>query len=113
MPERGIPVYLITGFIESGKTSFLNYTLQQKNFRIPGRTLLIKCEEGEEDYSDRDLKAAKVVVETLENKEDLTPERLNQMDRKYRPARVLVEYNPLWGVGLLYQMEMPRKWELV
>ena len=46
-PERGIPVYLITGFIESGKTSFLNYTLQQKNFRIPGRTLLIKCEEGE------------------------------------------------------------------
>ncbi len=113
MPERGIPVYLITGFIESGKTSFLNYTLQQKNFRIPGRTLLIKCEEGEEEYSDRDLKAAKVVVETLENKEELTTERLAQMDRKYRPARVLVEFNPLWGVGLLYQMEMPRKWELV
>ena len=113
MPERGIPVYLITGFIESGKTSFLNYTLQQKNFRIPGKTLLIKTEEGEVDYNEQDLKAAKVVVETLTNKEELTTDRLNQMDRRHRPARVLVEFNPLWGVGTLYQMELPRKWELV
>ncbi len=113
MPERGVPVYLITGFIESGKTSFLNYTLAERNFRIPGRTLLIKCEDGEVDYNERDLRAGKVVVESIENQEDMNPETLQKFDRKYRPARVLIEYNPLWGIGNMYQMELPDKWELV
>ncbi len=113
MPERGIPVYLITGLIESGKTTFLTYSLQQKNFMIPGRTLLIQCEEGEEEFDPADLSRARVTLEKITEKEELTPEKLQQLERKYRPARVMVEYNPIWGVGEFYDMEKPRKWELV
>ena len=113
MPERGIPVYLITGFIDSGKTTFLNYSLQQKNFLIPGRTLLIQCEEGEEEYDPSELSRARVTLEKIASQADLTPEKLQQMEKKYRPARVLVEYNPMWGVGYFYDMQKPRKWELV
>ena len=46
MEETRVPVYLITGFLESGKTSFLSFTLQQDYFQIDGKTLLILCEEG-------------------------------------------------------------------
>ena len=41
------PVYVINGFLESGKTEFIRYTLAQPYFRIKGKTLLIVCEEGE------------------------------------------------------------------
>ena len=56
MEETRVPIYLITGFLESGKTSFLNFTLQQDYFQIDGKTLLILCEEGEEEYDAEALK---------------------------------------------------------
>ena len=59
MDEITVPIYLITGFLESGKTSFLSFTLQQDYFQIDGKTLLILCEEGEEEYSKEYLEAGK------------------------------------------------------
>ena len=32
--EVEIPIYLITGFLESGKTSFINFTVAQDYFQI-------------------------------------------------------------------------------
>ena len=50
MDEIKVPIYLMTGFLESGKTSFLSFTIQQDYFHTDGKTLLILCEEGEEEY---------------------------------------------------------------
>ena len=50
MNEITVPIYLMTGFLESGKTSFLSFTIQQDYFHTDGKTLLILCEEGEEEY---------------------------------------------------------------
>ncbi len=50
MDEIRVPIYLITGFLESGKTTFLRFTLDQDYFQIDGKTLLILMEEGEEEY---------------------------------------------------------------
>ena len=63
MDDIRVPIYLITGFLESGKTTFLNFTLQQDYFSIDGKTLLILCEEGEEEYDKEKLKLANTVVE--------------------------------------------------
>lgn len=52
MMKRDVPVYLITGFLESGKTQFLDFTIHQSYFQIPDKTLLILCEEGEEEYDE-------------------------------------------------------------
>ena len=49
------PVYLVTGVLESGKTSFLDFTAKQDYFQIEGTTLLITCEEGEEEYDEKEL----------------------------------------------------------
>ena len=44
------PVYIINGFLGSGKTEFINFTLDQPYFQSSGKTLLLLCEEGEEEY---------------------------------------------------------------
>ena len=96
MEETRVPVYLITGFLESGKTSFLSFTLQQDYFQIDGKTLLILCEEGEEEYDEEALKQCNTVVESIDSEEELTPERLAAMEILHQPERVIIEYNGMW-----------------
>lgn len=110
MEEIRVPIYLITGFLESGKTSFLNFTLQQDYFYIDGKTLLILCEEGEEEYDMEALKVANTAVEIIEKEEDLTPERLMAMEIIHQPERVIVEYNGMWLASKFEQMQKPEGW---
>ena len=104
------PVYLVTGVLESGKTSFLDFTAKQDYFQIEGITLLITCEEGEEEYDEKELLKYNTVVEKIEEPEDFTFENLRVLHRKYHPERVLLEYNPLWGVNKLRAMKLPLGW---
>ena len=62
-----MPVYLITGFLESGKTSFILETLNDREFSKGEKTLVIACEEGEVEYDQRIVKASNSVVEYVEN----------------------------------------------
>ena len=71
MDEITVPIYLITGFLESGKTSFLSFTLQQDYFRTEGKTLLILCEEGEEEYSEKYLDDNGLFLFNIEEREKL------------------------------------------
>ena len=41
------PVYLVTGFLESGKTTFIRETLMDKRFCEGERILVLLCETGE------------------------------------------------------------------
>lgn len=90
------PVYVINGFLESGKTEFILYTLEQSYFAIRGKTLLLLCEEGEKEYPDKLLKSTGTVVEKIDCLEDFTSEKLNELDRKYKPERIIVEWNGMW-----------------
>lgn len=110
MEEIKVPIYLMTGFLESGKTSFLNFTIQQDYFHTDGKTLLILCEEGEEEYDEAALKANNTVVEIIENKEDFTTERLVAMDILHQPERVIIEYNGMWLVSDFEKMQLPQGW---
>ena len=110
MEEIRVPIYLITGFLESGKTSFLNFTLQQDYFYIDGKTLLILCEEGEEEYDMEALKVANTAVEIIEKEEDLMPERLMAMEIIHQPERVIVEYNGMWLASKFEQIQKPEGW---
>jgi hypothetical protein len=110
MDEIKVPIYLISGFLESGKTTFLNFTLQQEYFEIDGKTLLILCEEGEEEYEMDKLKLKNVVTEVIEKEEDLTPERLMTLDIIHQPERVVIEYNGMWLVSKFENMRLPKGW---
>lgn len=112
MNESSVMVYLMTGFLDSGKTQFLKFTLEQDYFQINGKTLLILCEEGEEEYDPMEMLKYGVVIEKIEDQEELTEEWLREMDRKHEPERVVIEYNGMWKVSDFENMELPEGWEI-
>ncbi len=111
--EVRVPVYLITGFLESGKTSFIDFTIAQDYFEIDDPTLLINTEEGEESYDPRELLKHGTLYAEVQEKEELTYEKLVELDKKYKPGRVLIEYNPLWSIPDIENMKMPEGWAIV
>lgn len=91
------PVYFINGFLESGKTSFLKFTLAQDYFKIKGTTLLILCEEGEEEYDAKLLKKSKTIVEVIDEEEEFTSNKLMELEKQWKPERIIIEYNGMWS----------------
>ena len=47
---KEVPVYLFCGFLDGGKTKFIQETLEDRRFNAGEKTLLLVCEEGEEEY---------------------------------------------------------------
>ncbi len=103
------PVYVINGFLDSGKTDFTKYTLAQPYFRTKGTTLLIVCEEGENEYDEKLLTATNTVMEVIEDEEELTPAALMALDARHDPERVIIEYNGMWNYK---NFKLPKKWRL-
>lgn len=104
-----IPVYLINGFLESGKTEFIKYTLAQPYFRTKGTTLLILCEEGELEYEQELLKKTKTVMEVIEDEEDFTIEQLMELEKKHKPERIIIEFNGMWNMK---DIKLPIHWSI-
>lgn len=103
------PVYVINGFLESGKTEFISFTLGQPYFQIKGTTLLILCEEGEIEYDDSLLKKSKTVVELIEDEEDFNPTHLIELEKKHKPERIIIEYNGMWNYK---NAKLPWYWKI-
>ncbi len=112
MRQPSVLVYMMTGFLDSGKTQFLRFTLAQEYFQISGKTLLLLCEEGENEYDGAELKKHRVVLERIEKQEELTTELLERLDRTYCPERVVVEYNGMWKVSDFERLKLPQSWEM-
>ena len=110
MEQPEVMVYLMTGFLDSGKSQFLKFTLAQDYFQIDGTTLLLLCEEGEEEYDAEELKKYGVVIETVDSQEELTEDLLAELDVKHRPERVVIEYNGMWKVSDFEKMKLPEGW---
>lgn len=110
MEENEILVYLFTGFLESGKTSLIQGTLEEPDFMNGEKGLLICCEEGEIEYNEELLKKTNVELVVVEDAEDFTPEFLQKCNDTYHPDRVFIEYNGMWTVQDVIEMEMPENW---
>lgn len=104
-----IPVYLINGFLDSGKSEFIVYTLSQPYFQSKGKTLLIVCEEGEVEYDAALLKKTKTHMVTIEDEEDFTSEKLIELEKAFKPARIIIEYNGMWNSK---DMKLPWHWKV-
>ena len=104
-----MPVYLFTGFLESGKTKFIQATLEDKRFCNKEKTLLLVCEEGEEEYAPEQFATDTVVIRVLEGQEQLTTENLTKWAQETKADRVVIEYNGMWLLDVLYAA-MPEGW---
>ena len=103
------PVYIINGFLESGKTEFINFTLEQPYFQTKGKTLIVLCEEGEVEYDPEILKNSNSVVELIEDEEDMTAEKLTALEKKHKPERIIIEYNGMWKFR---DLRLPWNWKV-
>ncbi len=106
-----IPVYLFTGFLDAGKTKFIAETLADPRFESEDTTLILLCEEGEEEYDLSKFGGGKIVIETIEEEEDLEKDYLDSLVDKSNAKRVIVEYNGMWQLSSFYNA-MPESWIL-
>ena len=106
---KDVPVYLFTGFLESGKTKFIQETLEDRRFCNGERTLLLVCEEGEEEYAPDQFADKSVFIRIVEEQSQLTSENLSRWVSETKAERVVIEYNGMWMLDLLYSA-MPEDW---
>lgn len=111
MAQNPIPVYLIAGFLEGGKTNFISPMLGGKDFTEDEHTLLIVTEEGEEEYDETALRANDVRVEYIDGEESFTRDALQKLDAKYQPSQVVIEFNGMWQIAMLQDV-LPQSWQL-
>lgn len=104
-----IPVYLFTGFLESGKTTFIQETLAGSDFNLGERTLLLMCEEGETEYEPDEFFGKNVFIEPIDDEADLNPENLTSLQLTHKVERVVIEYNGMWMLEKLFS-NLPKDW---
>ena len=105
-----IPVYAFTGFLDAGKTKFIQETLEDPRFNAGERTLVLICEEGEEEYDPSTYPHKEVYAEVIDQ-EAVTTEELAALAKKHRAARVIVELNGMQMIEPFYR-KMPEDWQL-
>ena len=103
-----IPVYAFTGFLDSGKTKFIQETLEDERFNAGERTLLLVFEEGEEEFDFSTYPHQNVYLEVLDQ-ETVTEKDLKALMKKHRPERIVAELNGMQLVGDLYA-RFPEEW---
>jgi len=103
-----IPVYVFTGFLDSGKTKFIQETLEDPRFNAGERTLLLAFEEGEEEYDFSVYPHQNVFLEVLDQ-QTVTTKELQALAKKYKAQRVVAELNGMQLVGDLYS-RFPEDW---
>ena len=110
MAMQQIPVYAFTGFLDSGKTKFIQETLEDPRFNAGERTLVLIFEEGEEEYDLSTYPYKNVYLEVLDQ-QTVSTEELKALQKKYRAERVVAELNGMQQVGDLY-MRFPSQWAI-
>lgn len=107
---REVPIYFVAGFLEAGKTKFINEMLADENFSQGEKTVIICCEEGFEEYDEKLLHSTATCVEMCSKKEEFTSAFLKSIDARYKPERIFIEYNGTWLLSDLGGLKMPRGW---
>ncbi len=108
--EKEMPIYLFLGFLEAGKTKFIQETLEDKRFNNGERTLVLTCEEGIEEFdSSKYPRKSNVEFRNIEDKSELNEENLAKLVEETKAARVVLEYNGMWTINDLFE-NMPDGW---
>ena len=108
-----IPIYLFTGFMDSGKTTLIKETLFENGFAQEGKSLIICCEDGDVEYDEAELNKIHAKLVMIEKEEEFTAERLQQIHNEYLPEQIFLEYNGTWGMDTLMETTLPKGWTII
>ncbi|MBO7650166.1 MAG: GTPase, partial [Lachnospiraceae bacterium] len=99
------PVFIINGFLDGGKTTFIKETLNDPQFLSNGKLLISLCEEGEEEYDEAALAKKGVSIISVEEQSQLTGEFLNGLELYYNPNMILFEMNGMWNMDEMMDID--------
>ena len=108
-----IPVYMLAGFLESGKTTMIRSMLTDEGFTNGQRTLILSCEDGMEELEPDFLLAHDAVLQSFDSPDQMSAIRLKELNAQLNPERVIIEYNTMWGLEKIGALRMPPHWEWV
>lgn len=106
-----IPIYLFTGFLEAGKTKFIQETLEDERFSNGETTLVLVCEEGVEEFDTSKIPHDCTYIKSVDELEEITPEFLHKLEDELGFTRVIIEYNGMWMLDELYK-RLPENWQV-
>lgn len=106
-----IPVYLFLGFLEGGKTQFIQESMSDKRFHDGDRTLIVVCEEGIEEFDTSKFHGGNVTIAVIDDEAELNAKHLEELRKKCRAERVLIEYNGMWLIQQLAEA-LPKNWQI-
>ena len=105
MPNQDelIPIYLFLGFLESGKTKFIQETLEDKRFNKGEKTLLLVCEEGIEEFDISKMPKKNIVIKVIDDKSEFTEEDFTKLLKESGAERIVCEYNGMWTMDEFFK----------
>lgn len=106
---KQLPVYLFTGFLEGGKTSIIQESMNDQNFNSGEKTLIILCEEGIEELDTSKFWGKNVSIVSIGSEDMLTEEYLSSLTKNRIIDRIIIEYNGMWMLQSLYD-NLPKDW---
>ncbi len=111
--KKEIPVYLFTGLLESGKTTCIQEVIEEGNFSDGAKTLFLMCEEGEHEIDDPLLMENRISAVVIEDSDEFTEDACKKLQEKYKPDRIVIEYNGMWDMEELFGEILPENWFVV
>ncbi|MBQ1483623.1 MAG: hypothetical protein IIZ28_08660 [Erysipelotrichaceae bacterium] len=107
------PVYVFSGFLDSGKTQAIKETLYNPRFNEGESSLILVFEQGDVEYDEKFLKFTNSQVLYMDSIKDLTIEKQKEIDKKYRGIeRIFIELNGMEDDNILYETGFISDWEL-
>lgn len=104
-----LPIFLFTGFLDGGKTTFLQSMLEDPGFNEGQRTLVILCEDGEEELLPSRFSINNVTIRKVSDLSELTQGNMILWGRKAAASRIMIEYNGMWQMNDLFD-RLPENW---
>ena len=101
-----IPVYIESGLLDSGKTSFIQSTLLEQDWIAKGTTLLILCEEGEYELPESYKKSKRIAEIPVSSPDSFTESYCSELTKKLQPAQIIIEFNGMWDLKAFLQKDL-------
>lgn len=107
------PVYVFSGFLDSGKTQAIKGTLYNPRFNEGEASLILCFEQGDVEYDEKFLKFTNSQVLYMDSINELTIDKQKQIDKQYKGIeRIFIELNGMEDDNILYQTGFISDWEL-
>ena len=106
------PLYVFSGFLDSGKTQAIKGTLYNPRFNEGEASLIVCLEQGDVIYDQKFLEITNSKVVYLDSVNDPTIEKQKELDEQYKPERVFIELNGMEDDNILYNNGFIAEWEL-